>query len=82
MRLLLLGAPCAGRATLISRRLACPVLDMDEEIMSINGGTWPTLEHKRVLANHVVDDASHHDSVVLTYSLLDEQQLAVLHHQG
>ena len=85
MNLFLLGAPCAGRATLISplrTTLTCPVLDMDEVIMRINGGTWPSLDVKRTLVNQVIDEASRQDDAVLAYSLLDDEQLSVLSDHG
>jgi hypothetical protein len=82
VKLFLLGAPCAGKSTLVPllrNRLACPVLDMDEELLRVNGGTWPApFEFKRVLTDRILDEASRLDHVVLAHSLLDDEQLAML----
>lgn len=85
MKLFLLGAPCAGKTTLMSplrAALPCPVLDMDEEILRLNRGTWPPIEAKRTLARQVIEEASRHDDAVLAYSLLDREQLDVLNDDG
>lgn len=85
MRVFLLGAPCAGKTTLMTplrALLSCPVLDMDDEIRTLNGGTWPRIEAKRGLARRVIERASHSDDGVLAYSLLDQQQLALLNAHG
>jgi predicted kinase len=85
MKLFLLSAPCAGKTTLMSplrAALPCPVLDMDEEILRLNGGTWPSIEAKRGLARQVIEEASRHDDAVLAYSLLDREQLDVLNDDG
>ena len=81
MRLFLLGAPCAGKTTLtgrLRRDLRCPVLDMDAELVQLNGGVWPSLETKRGLTLRVLAEASLLDHVVLAYSLLAEDGLALL----
>ncbi|MBN9104643.1 MAG: hypothetical protein J0I14_06540 [Propionibacteriaceae bacterium] len=79
MKLFLLGAPCAGKTTLVPllrRQLSCPVLDMDEELLRANDGTWPaSFELKRALTDLILDEASDLDEVVLANSLLDEAQL-------
>jgi shikimate kinase len=85
MKLFLLGAPCAGKTTLMAplrTTLTYPVLDMDAEISRLNGGTWPAIEAKRGLARQVIDEASRHDDAVLAYSLLDREQLGVLNDHG
>ena len=85
MKLFLLGAPCAGKTTLMTplrAALSCPVLDMDEEIARLNGGAWPPIEAKRGLVRHVMDQASRNDEAVLAYSLLDPDQLGLLNDQG
>ncbi len=85
MKLFLLGAPCAGKTTLttaLRATLTYPVLDMDDEILRLHGGTWPPIEAKRRLARQVIDTASRHDDAVLAYSLLDREQLGVLEDHG
>lgn len=52
MKLFLLGAPCAGKTMLmlpLRATLTYPVLDMDEEILRLNGGRWPPIEAKQGL---------------------------------
>jgi len=81
MRLFLLGAPCAGKTTLMGplrRELDCPVLDMDEELKVMNKGAWPPLERKRDLSRQVILQASELEDVVLAYSLLGDNELALL----
>lgn len=85
MKLFLLGAPGAGKSTLMSplrAALSCPVLDMDEEILRLHDGSWPPIAAKRGLARQVIDEASGHDDAVLAYSLLDQEQLGVLNGHG
>ncbi len=81
VRLFLLGAPCAGKTTLavpLRGALGCPVLDMDDELVRVNGGTWPALQTKRALSSRVIDEASGLDRVVLLHSRVDDEQLAML----
>lgn len=85
MRMFLLGAPCAGKSTLVPllrEVLDCPVLDMDDELMRLNGGTWPALETKRDLTNDVIEEASRLDHVLLAHSYLDDEQLGSLRSSG
>ena len=85
MRMFLLGAPCAGKTTLVSRlreSLSCPVLEMDEELVRVNGGIWPSLEVKRALSSQVLDEASRLNHVVLAHSRLDDGQLRSLRATG
>jgi shikimate kinase len=81
MKMFLLGAPCAGKTTLVlglREVLSCPVLDMDEELVRVNGGTWPASGVKRSLSSRVLDEASALGGVVLAHSRLDAEQLASL----
>jgi len=78
MRLFLLGAPCAGKSTLVGalrREVSHPVLDMDAEIRELNGGSWPPIAHKRELSMRVTRRAGELERVVLTYSRLDREGL-------
>jgi hypothetical protein len=70
MKVFLLGAPCAGKTTLIKALrevLDSPLLDMDDELLRLNGGIWPPLELKRRLSSQVIDEASRLGDVVLAY---------------
>jgi hypothetical protein len=81
MKMFLLGAPCAGKTTLIKALrevLDCPVLDMDDELLRLNGGIWPSLHLKRGLSSLVIDEASRLGDVVLAYSVVDDEQLGAL----
>ncbi|GAA3601562.1 hypothetical protein GCM10022223_16600 [Kineosporia mesophila] len=82
MRLFLLGAPCAGKTTLMAplrKALDGPVLDLDEELKQLNGGLWPSsFAAKRVLTRRILRETSRLDDVVLAYSLLDDEDLALL----
>ncbi len=85
MRLYLLGAPCAGKSTLVPALrewLECPVLDMDDELLLLNGGVWPDLGIKRALTGRVIAEASRLDDVVLAHSMVDDEQLASLVETG
>lgn len=81
MKLYLLGAPCAGKSTLVPVLrdwLECPVLDMDDELLLLNGDVWPDLGIKRALTDQVIAEASRLDDVVLAHSMVDDEQLASL----
>ncbi len=81
VKLFLLGAPCAGKSTLVPRlreSLGCPVLDMDDELLSLNSGVWPDLGIKRALTSQVIAESSRLDDVVLAHSIVDDEQLASL----
>ena len=81
MKLYLLGAPCAGKSTLVPALrwwLECPVLDMDDELLILNGGVWPDLGIKRALTDRVIAEASRLDDMVLAHSMVDDEQLASL----
>lgn len=85
MRLFLLGAPCAGKSTLVPllrEVLGWPVLDMDDELLRLNGGTWPALEAKRDLTSRVIVEATRLDHVLLAHSYLDDEQLGWLRSSG
>jgi shikimate kinase len=85
VKLFLLGAPCAGKSTLVPRlreSLGCPVLDMDDELLSLNGGVWPDLEIKRALTSQVIAEASRLVDVVLAHSIVDDEQVASLRTTG
>lgn len=77
----LLGAPCAGKSTLVPplrEILDCPVLDMDDELLRLNGGAWPALDAKRALTDRVLADASEHPDVIVAHSYVDDEQLVSL----
>jgi hypothetical protein len=77
----LLGAPCAGKSTLVPplrEALDFPVLDMDDELVRLTGGTWPALDVKRDLTNQVLAEASGLDAVLVAHSYLDDEQLVSL----
>jgi hypothetical protein len=83
--LFLLGAPCAGKSTLVPllrEVLDCPVLDMDDELLRLNGATWPALEAKRDLTSQVIAEATRLDRVLLAHSYLDDEQLGWLRSSG
>jgi hypothetical protein len=49
VRLFVLGIACAGKTTLARHLRACsnlPVVDLDDEIGRVNGGTWPDISTK------------------------------------
>jgi shikimate kinase len=79
--MLLLGAPCAGKSTLVpllQEALGCPVLDMDEELVRLNGGAWPPLAAKRALTDQVFAEASTQEDVVVAHSYVDDEQVVWL----
>lgn len=84
MKVFVLGAPCAGKTSLVAalRARDRPALDMDEELLRRNGGTWPALAVKRPLSRGVIDDASLLDEVALAYSIIDDENLATLRAAG
>ena len=81
VRMFLLGAPCAGKSTLVPllrEALDCPVLDMDEELVRLNGGAWPPLAVKRALTDQVLAEASGLGDVVVAHSYVDDEQVVRL----
>ncbi len=85
MRLLLLGAPGSGKSSLMTplrQELGLPVLDMDEELVKLNGGAWPHLDLKRGQTRQIMTDWSEAEDVVLAYSILDAEGLALARERG
>jgi predicted kinase len=50
VQLFVLGAPCSGKSTVVQHlRRSAPgpvVVDVDDEIVRLNGGSWPDIETK------------------------------------
>ena len=81
----LLGAPCVGKTTLVAalrELVGCPVLDMDDELVRVNGGTWPDLGTKGALSSQVIAEASQLDPIILAHSRVDEEQRSFLTRSG
>jgi hypothetical protein len=52
VRLLVIGIACAGKTTVARRLRTCStlnVVDLDDEIMRCNGGTWPDIPTKNAV---------------------------------
>ena len=50
MKRFVLGAPCAGKSTIVRhfrRKYGLNALDADDEIVRLNGGVWPDIERPR-----------------------------------
>ncbi len=85
MRVFLLGAPCAGKTTLVEplRSVGITVIDTDDEIVRLNGGTWPDIETKNArFLPQVLDAAAALDEVVLLNSYLPLERTRQLRGSG
>ena len=73
VRLFVLGIACAGKTTLARHLRACssmPVVDLDDEIGRVNGGTWPDISTKNdVVLPKVLAEVRAMPDVVLFGSL-------------
>jgi dephospho-CoA kinase len=73
VRLFVLGIACAGKTTLARHLQACSslnVVDMDDEIARLNGGTWPDIPTKnRVVLPKLLAEVRAVPDVVLFGSL-------------
>lgn len=86
MRLFVVGPPCSGKSTvsqLLRERWRVNTVDMDDEIMRLNGGTWPTIEVKEaVLQPQVLAQVVAMDSVILFNSYMQVSRTAMLRGAG
>jgi len=77
VRLFVLGIACAGKTTLARHLRACstlPVVDLDDEIGRVNGGTWPDIPTKNnVVLPKVLAEVRAMPNVVLFGSLSVER---------
>src|SRR5438445_4081535 len=78
VRLLVLGMPCAGKSTVarLLRDRGVNVIDVDDEILRLNGGQWPeTIEIKEnVLQPKMLDAVLEMPSVVLLNSYMQVER--------
>jgi hypothetical protein len=79
VRLLVVGISCAGKSTLTRHLRACStlnVLDMDDEIARVNGGTWPDIPTKNnVVLPKVLEEVRAMSDLILFGSLPIEPTL-------
>ena len=77
VRLFVMGIACAGKTTLARRLRACStlnVVDMDDQIARLNGGTWPDIPTKNnVVLPKVLAEVCAMPDVVLFGSLTVER---------
>ena len=85
MRRFVLGAPCAGKSTVAAhlRRRGVDVIDVDEEIVRLNGDVWPDIETKneRFLPK-ILDTAAGRPEVVLFNSYMPPDRTQQLRNRG
>jgi shikimate kinase len=86
VRIFVVGAPCAGKTTVVRilrHAWRLNAVDMDEEIARLNGGVWPTIEYKEdVLQPRVLDEAIASGDIVLFNSYLQVDRAARLRGAG
>ncbi len=84
MKLFVLGAPCSGKSTVaMSLRSAdIPVIDVDDEVVRRNEGTWPDIDTKNELLGHILADAAALPAVVVLNSYLPLDRTAALREDG
>lgn len=76
-RVFVLGVPCSGKSTIAGRlrRIeGLTVIDMDDEVVARNGGSWPDIAQKNeVFVPQVLDEVCAMDRVIVfnSYSLLE-----------
>lgn len=78
-KVIIIGPPLVGKTTLINylrEHTNLPILELDEELVKLNNGTWPTDEEYRnkVLVHKAVDDIKIMDKVIFftTYFSIDD----------
>lgn len=78
-KIIILGPPLTGKTTLtnyLRDNLKLPVVDMDKELLRLNGGKWPGnySELNKRLINHVITDVLAIEDVILSafYFGIDE----------
>ena len=80
-----LGAPCSGKTTIAGRLrgTGIEVIDTDDEIVRLNGGSWPDIEMKNErLLPLVLDAAVALDEVIVLNSYLPLASTRQLRERG
>jgi hypothetical protein len=72
MKLFVLGAPCSGKSTVVgllrTDRHDVDLIDVDDEILRLNGGTWPDIETKNEHYLPIVLEAAAARPVVVLFN--------------
>lgn len=86
VKIFVVGAPCAGKTTvagILRAEWGLNAVDMDDEIARLNGGAWPTIEHKdEVLQPLVLDSAVAATEIILLNSYMQVERAARLRAAG
>ncbi|MFM8528867.1 MAG: hypothetical protein ACKOD2_04170 [Ilumatobacteraceae bacterium] len=83
MRLFVLGAPCSGKSTIAGALHDDAVIDVDDEIVRLNGGTWPDIETKNEkLLPAVLEAAAQRVRVLVLNSYMPLKRTRWLKAQG
>ena len=85
MKLFVLGAPCSGKSTVARalRRSHDAVIDVDDELVELNGGTWPDIDTKNEkLLPLVLEAANAMPSVVVFNSYMPMDRTRWLKGEG
>jgi hypothetical protein len=84
VRIFLLGAPCAGKTTIAGplRAAGVTTIDTDDEIVRLNGGSWPDIEAKNErFLPMVIEAAARLAEVVLLNSYMPVERTRQLRDQ-
>jgi hypothetical protein len=85
VKLLVIGPLCSGKTTIARhlRSMTSTVVDLDDELTRLNGGTYPDIEtRKTVVAPRALADAAALSNVVLLHSTLDPDDVRALRDAG
>lgn len=85
VKLLVVGPLCAGKTTIARHleRSSQAVIDLDDELVRLNGGTYPDVEtRKTFLAPRALAEAAALSDVVLLHSTLDPDDVRTLRDAG
>lgn len=85
MKLLVIGPLCSGKTTIARhlRSMTSAVVDLDDELTRLNGGTYPDIEtRKTVVAPRALAGAAALPNVILLHSTLDPDDVRALRDAG
>jgi hypothetical protein len=85
VKVFVVGAPCAGKSTVCRhlRTLGLNAIDMDDEIVGLNGGEWPDITTKNeVLQPKVLEAVIAMPDVVLFNSYMTVERTLQLRQAG
>lgn len=87
MKLYVVGVPCAGKSSVCARinngKNGIRAVDVDDEVIRLNGGTWPTIERKNaVIFPQILKDLLSAKQALVFNSFLERDHAEALRAAG